>query len=153
VHRFINKDVSEHLSRHFSHEVRQPYDRLSYSAEENTNHPDELILQAQLWIQNNLSKSSLSMQGLASHFSMSQRNFTRRFKQATNMTPVQYLQKQRLIEAQELLKNSNLSIKEIAYRVGYIDVSYFSKLFRQQLSVTPKKYRATIRAKLFSSIA
>ena len=152
VHRFINKDVSEHLSRHFSHEVRQPYDRLSFSAEENTNHPDELILQAQLWIQNNLSKSSLSIKNLATLFGMSQRNFTRRFKQATNLTPVQYLQKQRLIEAQELLKNSNLSIKEIAYRVGYIDVSYFSKLFREQQSVTPKKYRATVRAKLFSSI-
>ena len=152
VHRFINKDVSEHLSHHFSHEVRQPYDRLSFSAEENTNHPDELILQAQLWLQNNLHKTAISMQELAQLFGMSQRNFTRRFKQATNILPVQYLQKQRLAAAQDLLQSSNLSIKEIAYRIGYLDVSYFTKLFKKSTSITPKEYRSTVRAKLFSSI-
>jgi transcriptional regulator GlxA family with amidase domain len=152
VHRFINKEVSEHLSRHFSHEVRQPFDQLSFTAEENTNHPDELILQAQLWIQNNLSKVAISIQSLATLFGMSQRNFTRRFKQATNMTPVQYLQKRRLSAAQELLQSTNLSIKEIAYRVGYLDVSYFTSIFREYVSITPKNYRKTVRAKLFSTL-
>ena len=151
VHRFFSKEVSEHLSRHFSHEVRQPYDRLNYSAEENTNHPDEIILQAQLWMQNHLSKAALSMRKLAELFGMSQRNFTRRFKYATNMTPVQYLQSRRLGVARELLQNSNLSIKEIAYRVGYLDVSYFTKLFKEFSSSTPKEYRTTVRAKLFST--
>jgi len=91
------------------------------------------------------------MRKLAELFGMSQRNFTRRFRSATNMTPVQYLQSQRLREAKELLQNSNLSIAEIAFRVGYIDVSYFTKLFKQFASITPKEYRITVRAKLFSS--
>jgi len=151
VHRFINKQVSEHLSRHFSHEVRQPFDRLSFSAEKNSSHPDEIILQAQLWMQNHLNKAAMSMHNLAELFGMSQRNFTRRFKSATNMTPVQYLQKSRFAAAKELLQNSNLSIKEIAYRVGYIDVSYFTKLFKEFSSITPKEYRTTVRAKLFSA--
>ncbi len=152
VHRFINKDVSEHLSRHFSHEVRQPFDQLSFIEEENTNHPDELVLQAQLWMQNNLNKVNISIHELAKLFDMSQRNFSRRFKQATNMTPVQYLQKRRLTAAQELLQSTNLSIKEIAYRVGYLDVSYFTSIFKEYLSITPNNYRKTIRAKLFSTI-
>lgn len=151
VHRYFGGAVSEHLSRHFSHEVRQPFDSLSFNAEENTNHPDEVVLQAQLWMQNNLSKSAISMRGLAKLFGMSQRNFSRRFKVATNMTPVQYLQNRRLEAAKELLRSSNLSIKEIAYRVGYIDVSYFTKIFKEFASITPREYRTTLRAKLFSS--
>jgi transcriptional regulator GlxA family with amidase domain len=151
VHRYFGAAVSEHLSRHFSHEVRQPFDSLSFNAEENTNHPDEIVLQAQLWIQNHLSKSAISIRGLAELFGMSQRTFNRRFKLATNMTPVQYLQTRRIDAAKELLRTSNLSIKEISYRVGYIDVSYFTKLFKEFASMTPRKYRTTVRAKLFSS--
>lgn len=151
VHRFYSKEISDHLSQHFSHEVRQPFDRLSFTQKDNTNHPDEVILQAQLWMQNHLNKAAISMHKLAELFGMSQRNFTRRFRSATNMTPIQYLQSQRLREAKELLQNSNLSIAEIAYRVGYIDVSYFTKLFKQFASITPKEYRTTVRAKLFSS--
>jgi len=151
VHRFYSKEISDHLSQHFSHEVRQPFDRLSFSQKENTNHPDEVILQAQLWIQNNLGRAAISMRQLATLSGMSQRNFSRRFRAATNMSPVQYLQNQRFLEAKDLLQNSNLSISEIAYRVGYLDVSYFTKLFKQLSSTTPREYRTTVRAKLFSS--
>ncbi len=151
IHRVFSKAISDHLARHFSHEVRQPFDRLSFTQKENTNHPDELILQSQLWMQNNLSKTEISMQQLAHIFGMSTRNFSRRFRNATNMSPLQYLQRQRFNEARELLQNSNLSISEIAYRVGYVDVSYFTKLFKQLSSTTPKDYRKTVRAKLFSS--
>lgn len=151
VHRFYSKAISDHLSQHFSHEVRQPYDRLSFTHKENANHPDEVVLQAQLWMQNHINKAAISMQRLAELFGMSQRNFTRRFRSATNMTPLQYLQRERFNQARELLKSSNLSISEIAFRVGYLDVSYFTKLFKQFASITPKEYRTTVRAKLFSS--
>jgi transcriptional regulator GlxA family with amidase domain len=151
VRRFFSADVSEHVSRHFSHEVRQSFDRLSFSAEKNHNHPDEVVLQAQLRMQNNLSHSSISLKKLATVVGMSQRNLTRRFKAATDMTPVQYLQRRRLDEAKELLKTTNLSIKEIAYRVGYIDVSYFSKIFKGFFTITPREFRKTVRAKLFNT--
>lgn len=151
VHRFFGKDVAEHLSQHFSHEVRQSFDRLSFTQKENTNHPDEDILQAQLWMQNNLSKPNININQLAKVFGMSQRNFTRRFRKATNTTPLKYLQSHRLSESKDLLQNSNLSISEISYRVGYVDVSYFTKLFKEYASLTPKQYRTQVRAKLFSS--
>jgi len=151
VHRVFGKDVSDHLAQHFSHEVRQPFDKLSFNQEDNSNHPDEVILQAQLWMQNNLSNHNISIDALATLLGMSQRNFNRRFRDATNLPPLKYLQSQRLSEARDLLQNTNLSISEIAYRVGYVDVSYFSKLFRRFSSTTPRKYRTTVRAKLFSS--
>jgi len=151
VHRTFGKEVSDHLAQHFSHEVRQPFDKLSFNQEDNSNHPDEAILQAQLWMQANLSNHDISMQTIATLSGMSQRTFNRRFRDATNVSPVKYLQSQRLIQAQDLLQHTNLSISEIAYRVGYLDVSYFTKLFRQFSSTTPKGYRTTVRAKLFSS--
>lgn len=151
IHRVFSKEISDHLARHFSHEVRRPFDRLSFTQKDNSNHPDELILQSQLWMQNNLNKSDISMQNIADFFGMSSRNFSRRFRQATNLSPLQYLQNQRFEQARELLKSSNLSISEIAYRVGYADVSYFTKLFKKLSSTTPKDYRKSVRAKLFSS--
>ncbi len=153
VHRTFGKDVSDHLAQHFSNEVRQPFDKLSFNQEDNSNHPDEIILQAQLWMQNNLAMHDLSMQNLATLLGMSQRNFNRRFRDATNLSPLKYLQSRRLDQARDLLQNTNLSINEIAYRVGYTDVSYFARLFRQFSSTTPKQYRTTVRAKLFSSNA
>lgn len=151
VQRFISKDVSDHLSRHFSHEVRQPYDKLSFDQEKENAHPDEAILQSQLWLQNNISKSPFHLSDLAELVGMSERNFSRRFKLATGSTPLQYLQEQRHREARDLLKNSNLSIGEIAYRVGYQDVSYFTKQFKKFSSTTPSQWRHSLRAKLFNS--
>ena len=151
VHRYYGREISDHLSRHFSHEVRQPFDQLSFNQEDNANHPDEVILQAQLWMQDHYAQTNVSMANLAQLFGMSQRNFMRRFKLATNLTPVKYLQTRRIAAAKDLLQSSNLSIKEIAYRVGYLDVSSFTKLFKQSASITPMQYRKTVRAKLFSS--
>ena len=150
VHRFLGKSVSEHLSRHFSHEVRQPYDQLSFDQEKENAHPDETVLQAQLYIQNNLHQSGLNLETLADLSGMSERNFSRRFKRATGITTLQYLQEQRIKEAKDLLKNSDVSIGDVAFRVGYQDVSYFVSQFRQRVGVAPGKWRATVRAKLFS---
>jgi len=151
VHRFLGKEIADHLSQHFSHEVRQSFDKLSFKQESNTNHPDETILQAQLWMQNNLSNHDVSIKKLANHLGLSQRSLNRRFLEACNISPIKYLQTLRLEQARELLQHSNLSIGEIAFRVGYSDISYFSKLFKQFHSTTPRSYRSSLRAKLFSS--
>ncbi len=149
VHRLLDSSISEHLARHFSHEVRQPYDRLRFDQEQDNAHPDEAVLQAQLWIQNNLHQEHLDLDALTSMLMMSQRNFNRRFKAATGTTPIQYLHEQRLTEAKDLLRNSNLSIGEIAYRVGFSDLSYFTRQFRKRSGVTPSQWRKSVRAKLF----
>lgn len=151
IHRIFGKETSDHLAQHFSHEARQAFDKLNFNQDQNSNHPDEKILQTQLWMQNNLAKTDVKMSALATRIGMSQRNFTRRFRVATDMSPVEYLQSQRIELARDLLQNSNLSISEIAYRVGYLDVSYFTQLFSRSTSMTPKVYRTSVRAKLFST--
>lgn len=72
---------------------------------------------------------------------MSRYHFIRLFKQSTGMTPYQYLTQCRLERAQHLLANTDLTIAEIAERVGFATHSHFTKVFRQHFSVTPKVYR------------
>ena len=149
IQRYYGKTIAQHVERHFSHEIRQQYASVNYTEKQNTNHPDELILQIQMWIQDNFS-SDIIFKETATLFGMSERNFSRRFKSATGQTPNQFLQILRINNARDLLQYSNLGVAEIADRVGYSDMSYFAKKFKQYLSVSPREYRATVRAKLFN---
>lgn len=148
IQQFFNSSVAQHVERHFSHEVRRAYETVSYFEDGNINHSDEEILQTQLWIKNNLNKT-LPIREIAQQFSMSQRNFTRRFKEATGKTPIAYIQDMRINTACDLLQSSNLSIGGIADKVGYNDASHFTQIFRKKLQVSPREYRTTVRAKLF----
>ena len=89
------------------------------------------------------------MADLARRFGMSTRTLNRRFKNATDTTPLAYLREIRIKIARELLKTSNLSIVEVAEKSGYQDSAYFAELFKQQLGTTPSAYREMVRAKLF----
>lgn len=62
---------------------------------------------------------------------------------------MQYLQQVRIDNAKELLKNTNLSISEVAASVGYSDSSYFTAQFKKSISLPPKEYRRLVRKKLF----
>jgi transcriptional regulator GlxA family with amidase domain len=148
IQQFFNSSVAQHVERHFSHEVRRAYEKVSYFEDGNINHADEEILQVQLWIKNNLSKT-INIHTLAQQFSMSTRNFNRRFKEATGKTPLQYIQEIKINTASDLLQSSNLTIGDIADKVGYTDMSHFTQLFRKKRHLTPREYRKTVRAKLF----
>lgn len=150
IQRHFGKVVAQRIERHFSHEIRQQYGSINYTEKQNANHPDELILQIQLWIQDNFS-STIVFQEVAKQFGMSERNFSRRFKFAVGQTPSQFLHSLRMNNARDLLQYSNLSIGEIADRVGYSDMSYFAKKFKQFSSISPREYRKTVRAKLFNA--
>ena len=145
---FFNDAVAQHVERHFSHEIRQAYETVSYFEDRNINHSDEDILQSQLWLKSNIG-SPVVFSRLARQFGMSTRSFNRRFKEATGASPTRYIQDIRMESARDLLQSSNLTIADIADRVGYNDVSYFTQLFRKKLGTTPGEYRMTVRAKLF----
>ncbi|WP_111640600.1 GlxA family transcriptional regulator [Marinimicrobium alkaliphilum] len=148
IQRLYGKAIASHVERHFSHEIRRSYESSGYFEHAQNPHPDEDIVQVQIWLQDNYSRQ-VSFVDVARQFGMSLRTFNRRFKAATNQAPLRYLQETRIAVARDLLKTSNLSITEIGERVGYQDTSYFGQLFKKLLSVTPREYRATVRAKLF----
>lgn len=150
IQRLYDKTIASHVERHFSHEIRRSYESSGYFEQARSRHPDEDIVQIQIWLQDNYPRSIVLSQ-VAGRFGMSMRTLNRRFRAATGQTPLQYLQETRINHARGLLKTSNLSISEIADKVGYQDVGHFNTLFKKQLATTPAQYRATVRAKLFSA--
>lgn len=150
IYRWYGRPVANNVERNFFHEIRGTFEPSRYFAEQVESHPDEGILQAQIWLQDNFTRR-VSIPQLATQFDMSVRTFSRRFKQALGKTPVEYLQLLRLRNARDLLQKTNLSTQEVAAHSGYQDLAYFTRLFKQHFQTTPGKYRETVRAKLFSA--
>ncbi|WNR45298.1 helix-turn-helix transcriptional regulator [Paenibacillus roseipurpureus] len=69
-------------------------------------------------------------------------------KKHTGMSPMQYIQYQRIERAKTLLTQSNHNISYIAEEVGILDYNYFIRLFRKQVGVTPGVYRLNKHKKL-----
>lgn len=149
IEQFFGRAVASHVERNFSHEIRRPYDRYRYLEGDELQHADEVILDLQWRMQRDLGLP-LRMPALAAEFGLSPRTLERRFRLATGSAPLAWLQDLRIRTAKELLEATNLSIKEIAFRVGYQDQGHFARLFTRLLTVGPAEYRRTVRAKVFS---
>ena len=151
VERIFGRVIARQAQRNFFHEIRNLADPISLSDQQQINrHSDETIVQAQMWVQDNHSKQ-LSVPDLAAQFGMATRTFNRRFMGAVGKTPGDYLTEVRMTFACDLLKNTDLSILEIANYSGYKDASWFSSRFKHWSGNSPKEYRRTVRAKLFSA--
>ncbi|WAM33356.1 AraC family transcriptional regulator [Caldicellulosiruptor morganii] len=100
----------------------------------------EKIKAALDYINSNYS-DSLSIEKLSKITSLSKYYFCRLFKEITSLTPIDYINKLRIEKAIELLKNTNLSISEIAFEVGFNNVSYFIKIFKEYVGITPLQYK------------
>ncbi|KAB8330644.1 helix-turn-helix domain-containing protein [Scytonema tolypothrichoides VB-61278] len=96
------------------------------------------------YINNNLDRE-LTITELAELVQMSYYYFIRLFKQSTGLTPHCYIVQQRLELAKQLLHSTDLSILEIAYRVGFSCQSRFATVFHQYLKISPRQYRQQIK--------
>lgn len=92
-------------------------------------------------IEAHLDEPDLSVEQLGRKAGMSRVQLHRKMKALTGMPASHYIRMIRLTKAFELLKDSELNISEVAYRVGFKDPSYFSRLFSQYFGVAPKKMR------------
>jgi transcriptional regulator GlxA family with amidase domain len=72
---------------------------------------------------------------------LAERTFVRRFSGATGLTPLDYVHALRLEEAKQMLETSDLPVEAIANEVGYEDSSFFGRLFRRKIGLTPAQYR------------
>jgi len=72
---------------------------------------------------------------------MSRSNLMRVFRKATGQTPIEYLLRLRIQKTMELLRNTDLSITEIAMEVGFNDSNYFTRQFRKIVGKSPSKFR------------
>ncbi len=85
--------------------------------------------------------SALSLDKLAKAACMSQRHFSRKFREVMGICPMDYVKRVRIEEARRRLRRSGYSIAEAAREVGYENVSYFQRVFKQLEGISPGAYR------------
>jgi RpiB/LacA/LacB family sugar-phosphate isomerase len=95
----------------------------------------------------------LSVTELAQVVGMSQYYFSKLFKMSTGITPHQYVMRQRVERAQELLRETRTALAEIATQVGFETQSHFTSVFRRLVGATPKHYREMHQGKAQLAVA
>lgn len=103
-------------------------------------HGDEAVLKVQHWLQAK-GVGPVAVAEMAAEAGMEERTFQRRFKAATAMTPVEYVQHIRVGKARELLEFTKRTVDQIAWTVGYEDAAAFRKLFHRITGLSPQEYR------------
>lgn len=84
----------------------------------------------------------IKLDELAAIMNISKMYFSNVFKSTFNVSPKQYILNKRLIRSQELLIDSELPIKDIAYAVGFENENYFSEFFSSKMGISALKFRA-----------
>jgi AraC-like DNA-binding protein len=99
-----------------------------------------LVRKAMAYVQQSY-QEPLSRHDLARYVGMSDDYLTYCFRQELGMTPIAYLNRYRVTQAKQLLKETDRTITEIALDVGFSDSGYFSRVFRKETGVSPDAYR------------
>ena len=107
----------------------------------NPSSSSQYVLSAIKYIQFNYSHD-ISVDDIAKAVGVSRSHLYRVFMSNVGQSPIDYLTSYRISEACSLLKNSSLSIAEIAVSVGFFDQFYFSRVFKRAKGMPPSKYIA-----------
>ncbi|PRY46989.1 AraC family transcriptional regulator [Spirosoma oryzae] len=95
------------------------------------------------YINRHLSRS-LHIRELANEACMSEPNFYRTFKQTFGLTPVDYINQQRISLASKLLRTTNRCLADISLECGFNNLTYFMKLFRREKGLSPAQFRRQV---------
>jgi AraC-like DNA-binding protein len=88
----------------------------------------------------------LTVADLSEHACMSEPNFYKVFKSELGISPVQFINEERIRKAAQLLRNPRVQVKEIYMSCGFNNISYFIRTFKRALEKTPSEYREAFRA-------
>lgn len=140
IEKFCGRDISIKISKMFAIDM----DRVSQAHftvfQGQRRHEDEEILRAQSYIEQNYHEQ-ISIEQIAELTNMSKRNFIRRFKSATQNTPLEYLQRVKIESAKKALERNTQNISTLMYDVGYNDLKTFRSIFKRVTGLTPQEYR------------
>jgi transcriptional regulator GlxA family with amidase domain len=145
VARFLGIEEAMRLARLYLIDLhdagQQPFAMLSRSRQAT----DAIIADCQTWLAHHYDEPG-PVATMARRSGLSERSFARRFTRATGMSPMEYVHTLRLEEAKQILETTAQPVEAVANMVGYEDSSFFGRLFRRQVGLTPLQYRRRFAA-------
>jgi len=87
---------------------------------------------------------AISIESLAGLLELSSSHFSHVFKESTGMTPLQFVTRQRVTRAQQLIRETSRSLIDVGLEVGYTSPSHFAQVFRRVVGVTPTEFRSSL---------
>jgi transcriptional regulator GlxA family with amidase domain len=140
VARFAGTEEAMRLARVYLFDVNQTSPAAYASLTRGGIAGDPLIARCQEWAARNYAVEA-PVTRMVELAGIPERTFKRRFKEATGMSPLEYVHTLRLEEAKHMLETAGTPIEAIALEVGYQDASFFGRLFRRKVLLTPAQYR------------
>lgn len=107
------------------------------------NHEQAFVEKVFALIQDNMEKSELDVQYLADQLNISRSNLHNKIKTLMQMNTSEFINMVRINKAKELMANNRYTLSEIAYKVGYNDSAYFTRIFKKTTGKTPGEFRKT----------
>lgn len=140
VEKFADREIAVMLAKYFALDIGRDSQSQFAIFRGQRNHGDPEIQQVQDYIEQHY-EDKITIETLASLINTGRRTFERRFKLATNNTPIEYIQRVRIEAAKLLFEASRKNVSEIMFDVGYTDTKAFRDVFKKVTGLTPIEYR------------
>src|SRR5690606_17569353 len=144
LEKYTNRDTAILASKYFAIDIDRESQAAFMMFTGQKDHNDEAVKQAQEYIEQNY-QEKLTVDELADRVAVSRRSFERRFKQATDNTVIEYLQRVKIEAAKRSFESTRKNISEVMFDVGYSDTKAFRNVFKKITGLTPVEYRNKYR--------
>jgi signal transduction histidine kinase/ligand-binding sensor domain-containing protein/DNA-binding response OmpR family regulator len=101
---------------------------------------EKFMKKATKFVEKNLSNTGLSVELFSKEMGVSRGHLYNKIMALTGKTPTEFIRIMRLKRGAQLLANSQLTVSEVAYKVGFNDPKYFSRYFKEEFGVSPSQY-------------
>ena len=102
---------------------------------------EKLVQDATNYVEENLDNADISVETMAEALAMSRVHLYKKLTAVTDLTPSEFIRQIRLRHAEQLLRKSQLTVAEVAYKVGFNNPRYFSKYFKEMYGMMPSDYK------------
>ncbi|MET3977521.1 transcriptional regulator GlxA family with amidase domain [Mucilaginibacter sp. UYP25] len=140
VEKYAGRDMSIMAAKMFALEIDRKSQSPFIMFNGQKTHEDESIKKAQEFIEANITEK-ISVEELAMKYAIGKRHFERRFKKATNNSPLEYIQRVKIEAAKKHLESSRMNVNEVMYDVGYSDTKAFRTVFKKITGLSPVEYK------------
>lgn len=141
----LGRDVALAVARYLVVFLKRPGGQAQFSAALSLQAAEDRFGALHAWISSHLARD-LSLPALAAEAGMSDRSFSRHYREATGLTPARAVERLRAEEARRLLSESRLPVKRIARQCGFGSEETMRRSFLRLLATTPQDYRARFSA-------